>query len=279
MLRLVRADADAGPRLREFARRCDRESASSRWAYYRDFGRSRLIVIDSRAARVLAEGRRDMVDAGEWEWIVDHCHGDFDHLVIASTLPVFMLHGIHHLEALSEAVCDGAWGARSARACEWLRRAVDLEHWPAFHDSLEQLVGLLRSIGEGELGDSPATITLLGGDVHTVYTAKVEVSRKRDASRVHQIVCSPLRNQLSPLQRRAIRLAASRPVGTALSFLARRSGVAPVRASWRFLNGPTFENAIGELELNERTANATISRSSVDEAGAAQLQVQHAVTL
>jgi hypothetical protein len=88
-----------------------------------------------------------------------------------------------------------------------------------------------------------------------------------------------LRNQLSPLQRRAIRIAASRRVGALLSFLARRSGVAPVHASWRLLNGPTFDNAIGELELNERAANATISCSSLDEAGAARLQVQHAITL
>ena len=69
----------------------DRESAASRWAFYRDFGRSRLVVVDSRAARVLADGRRDMVDDEEWEWIVEHGRGAFDHLVIASTLPVFLL--------------------------------------------------------------------------------------------------------------------------------------------------------------------------------------------
>jgi PhoD-like phosphatase len=279
MWRLVRADTDAGPRLREFARRCDRESASSRWAFYRDFGRSRLIVIDSRAARVLTEGRRAMVDAGEWDWIVDHCRGDFDHLVIASTLPVFMLHGIHHLEALNEVICDGAWGRWAARAGELLRRAVDLEHWPAFHDSLDRLVDLLRHIGDGELGAAPATITLLGGDVHTVYAAGVDILRARGATRVHQIVCSPLRNSLSPLQRGGIRLAASGLVAAILSTLARWSGVAPVEATWSVLSGPTFENAIGELELNERAASATISCSSVDASGGAQLAIRHALTL
>src|SRR5207249_10174364 len=163
MLRLVREDEDAGPRLRSFALHCDRELASSRWAYYRDFGRSRLMVIDSRAARVLSNGRREMVDEGEWRWIVDHCRGSFDHLIVASTLPVFMTHGIHHLEALSEAVCAEAWGARAGRWCERLRRAVDLEHWPAFQESFRRLVTLLRRISEGEEGDAPATITLLGG--------------------------------------------------------------------------------------------------------------------
>src|SRR3954471_16693949 len=69
LLPLVRADEDAGPRLREAARRWDRESAHSRWAYYRDFGDSRLLVIDSRAARVLDEERREMIDGEEWNWI------------------------------------------------------------------------------------------------------------------------------------------------------------------------------------------------------------------
>jgi PhoD-like phosphatase len=64
-LEVVQGDEDAGPRLRELAHKWDRESAASRWAYYRDFGDSRLLVLDSRAARVLAEGRRDMVDDDE----------------------------------------------------------------------------------------------------------------------------------------------------------------------------------------------------------------------
>ena len=44
LLRLIRTDDDGGPRLREAARKWDRESAASRWAYYRDFGDSRLLV-------------------------------------------------------------------------------------------------------------------------------------------------------------------------------------------------------------------------------------------
>jgi hypothetical protein len=278
-LQLVQRDHDAGPRLRAFARQCDREPASNRWSYYRDFGRSRLIVVDSRSARVLRPGARSMVDEEEWQWIVEHCRGDFDHLVIASTLPVFMAHGIHHLEALSEAICDGAWGARAARLAEWLRRAVDLEHWPAFHNSLAQLVELLRRISAGELGESPATITLLGGDVHTVYVAKVDLTAGSTPTRISQIVCSPFRNPLTPLQRRAIKLAASRRVGNVLSLLARRSGIAPLQVDWRFVSGPTFENSIGELELNEQTARATIYAASMDEDGQARLDALHSVTL
>jgi hypothetical protein len=268
LLRLVQIDEDAGPRLRDFAVKRDRESASSRWAYYRDFGQSRLLVIDSRAARVLTEGRRDMIDEGEWAWIVEHCQGKFDHLIIASTLPVFMAHGIHHLQALSEAVCDGSWGRRAARWAERLRRMVDLEHWPAFQKSYRLLVELLRDVGNGGGGaDAPATILLLGGDVHTAYVAEVELGGAPESSRVYQIVCSPFRNPLTPLQRRAIRLGGSRVAAAGLSCLARWSGVADVAVEWRFVRGPTFENSIGALELDERTARLTIRSAGHDEHG------------
>ena len=88
----------------------DRESAASRWAFYRDLGDSRLLVLDSRAAACSTDGRR-MIDEEEWDWIVDHS-GRFDHLILASTLPVFLPPGIHHLEAWNEAVCAGRWGNR-----------------------------------------------------------------------------------------------------------------------------------------------------------------------
>ncbi len=175
MFAQVQGDEDAGERLRTFARMCDRESAASRWAYYRDFGRSRLLVIDSRAARVLADGHRDMVDADEWEWIVDHARGSFDHLIIATSLPAYAPPGIHHLEAWNEAVCHGRWGSFAARLGERLRRAVDLEHWAAFQRSFEQLNDLLRSVSRGFGGEPPATIVVLSGDVHTTYAAEVDL--------------------------------------------------------------------------------------------------------
>src|SRR5262245_25241347 len=170
MLELVRQDGDAGPCLREAARRWDRESAASRWAYYRDFGDSRLVVVDSRAARVLADGRREMVDEEEWDWIVEHSLGAIDHLVIASTLPVFMPAGIHRLEAWNEALCDGRWGKAAAWLGERLRRAVDLEHWAAFRDSFERLCVWLRRVAAGSPATRPpSSILILGGDVHNSY--------------------------------------------------------------------------------------------------------------
>ena len=269
MFERVFEDEDAGPRLREFARKCDRESAASRWAYYRDFGRSRLLVIDSRAARVLAEGRRDMVDSDEWDWIAEHAHGSFDHLILATTLPAFGPPGIHHLEAWNEAVCDGCWGSGAARLGERLRRAVDLEHWAAFQRSFEQLVDLLRMISRGLGGEPPATVTILSGDVHSTYLAEVDLGEGGGTSRVYQVVCSPFRNPLKPFARRVVKATGSRRSAAVFSRLARACGVPPPSASWSYVAQRTYENSIGELELDGPRARVTIYQARTGAAGAA----------
>jgi len=260
LLAEIRGDADGGSRLRAFARMADRETAAARWAFHRDFGRTRLVVVDSRAARVLRDGARDIVDAGEWAWIADHARGDVDHLVIASTLPVFMLHAVHHLEAWNEAVCDGAWGTRAARLGERVRRFLDLEHWPAFQRSFRRLVDLLAEVASAP--GAPATITLIGGDVHHAYIAAVTPPGS-PASRVHQVVCSPFRNPLSVRERRVIRLAASRPAARFTRWLARRAGVPKATAGWEVTDGPTFDNSVAILSIHGRRAEVVVNRSAL----------------
>jgi PhoD-like phosphatase len=255
---------DGGPALRRFARTKDRETTASRFAFHRDFGRSRLVVIDSRAARVLTEGRRDMVDAEEWAWIVEHARGPYDHLIIASTLPVFMLEAIHDLEAWNEAICSGAWGRIPARLGEKLRRALDLEHWPAFQHSFRAMADLLRELAAAP--DAPGTISLIGGDVHTAYIAEVTLGDGQE-SRVFQIVCSPFRNPLHPRERRTIRLLQSRAARVLCRALARSAGVEPPSAEWRLVTPVTFENSIAAIDLDERRARVTI-RSSAPETDA-----------
>jgi hypothetical protein len=270
-LPLVREDRDGGERLRTLARGWDRESAASRWAFYRDFGQSRLLVLDSRAARVLSDGRREMIDEEEWDWIVDHSEGRFDHLVLASTLPVFLPPGIHHLEAWNEAVCAGRWGRTAARLGERLRRAVDLEHWAAFNTSFERLCAWLGRLACANDPPAPATIVILGGDVHNAYIADVAVSPDQK-SRVVQIVCSPFRNPLSASQRRVVRLTASAPAAKIFGLLARLARVPALSADWRLVRGQTFHNSLGELELDERAARVRLSRSPREDEQAEQLQ-------
>jgi hypothetical protein len=273
LLAQLASEDDGGSRLREFARAVDREPAASRFAFHRDFGRSRLVVIDSRAARVLADGRRDMVDEEEWRWIAEHAAGAYDHLVIASTLPVFMTPGVDGLEAWNEAVCSGAWGRLAARAGEKLRRALDLEHWPAFRRSFTMMIELLHELAEGP--DAPGSISLIGGDVHTAYVAEVALG-PRQKSPVFQIVCSPFRNPLRPRERRVVRLFSTRAVGVVSRALARSARVPRPDATWRLVSPMTFDNSVAVLELDERRARLTIRRSAPEADDGWPLEVLYA---
>jgi len=257
----LQGDDDGGPRLREHARAWDEDRGSSRWTYYRDFGRSRLLVLDSRAARIVVEGRRQMMAQEEWDWIVEHAHGSFDHVVLASSLPVFLPVGIHHLEAWNEAVCDGVWGGLVQRLGERLRRAVDLEHWAAYQHSFGRLVDLLRSISLGLDGRAPASITLLSGDVHTTYVADVNLGGGSGAASVRQIVCSPFRNPLKVRERRIVKTTGSRAAAKVFSRLARLAGVEPMDVTWKLAATRTFDNSIGQLELDGRGASTTLFRT------------------
>jgi hypothetical protein len=275
----VKAERDAGPLLRRLAQSWDRESAASRWAFYRDFGDTRLLVLDSRAARVLSDGRRQMVDEEEWDWIVGHSSGAFDHVIIASTLPVFLQRGIHHLQAWNESLCARRWGGIVAGLSERLRRAVDLEHWAAFNRSFEQLCDWLRTIAGGTVDAlSPASILLLGGDVHRSSVSEIDLGAN-GSCRVHQIVCSPFRNPLSAKERRIVQATGSRGAEKLFSLLARLAGVDPPSASWRPLGPATYENALGELVLDGREASATIWRSPREGEDAERLVVDQRVSL
>ena len=269
-------EADGGPELRRFARESERNPESSQFAFHRDFGRTRLVVVDARAARVLDKGNRDLVNPGEWGWIVDHTRGEYDHLLIASTLPVFQQLAVHELEGWSEAVAEGAWGTWPARLAERLRRSLDLDHWAAFQRSFGEMVVLLGDLSRDRPhgGEPPATITLLGGDVHTAYVSEVELAGGQ-RSRIHQVVCSPFRNPLEPGRRRLVRATGSRLAALVVRPLARLAGVQPPAARWRFVAGPTFDNSIAVLTLDGRAADVMISRSGPEDGDGPVLTIAH----
>jgi hypothetical protein len=254
------ADDDAGPRLRAFAHDADRETAGTRWTYRRDLGDVRLVVLDSRAARVL-DGRRDMLDEPEWAWVEENV-GGARHLVIASSLPIMLASGFHHIQTWSERVTDGAWGPRAARIAERVRRSLDLEAWASFGVSFDRLVTLLAEVGSGRRGPAPDSITLLSGDVHHGYLARIRWRRATGVrSPVYQVVCSPLRNPLKRHERLAQRVAASR-LGEALTWaLARGAGATQPLVRWRRLEGLAFDNQIGTLEVDDDMVRLHIERA------------------
>jgi hypothetical protein len=260
------AREDAAPVLREYARRAYEDREGIRWSYHRDLGGTRVIVMDSRGGRVLEKGRRSIFDEQERSWIWAQAEGEFDHLLIATSDPILLSHGLHHLEAFSESVCDGAWGRAAAWIGERLRRAEDFDHWASFGRSFRGIAGLLRQIASPNRHRPPASVVMLSGDVHHAYLAEVGFPPGTHAeSRVYQAVCSPYRNPLDDRERLAIRIL-FRPETAALTRgLARAAGVPDPEIGWRFLEGPYFDNQVATLTLEGRSARIELEKTTAAE--------------
>jgi hypothetical protein len=234
----------------------------------------RLVMIDTRHDRVLEPGRRRVLQDEDWAWIVDQCDEPMEHLLIGSSLPAFVPSGVHDLQIWDEAVADGRWGKLPARVGESIRRGLDLEDWPAFSRSFEMLVDLLRTVATRD--DAPRTVTLLSGDIHFSYLARIELHAERPVrSAIHQLVNSPIRNALQPKERRAMRFAMSR-AGTAIgvvlrSSIGRRGHVAEWGVRWEMTEGPIFDNCLGELTFDGASARLVQEQTRPAEEGPTRL--------
>ena len=272
--RHVQDQDDAAPALRELALRSDAPDHGVRWSIRRDFGRVRVVVIDSRSHRVVDDDRhRLMVDQAEWEWVTTSSHGDLDHLVLATSLPLLLPRGIHSLEAWNEAVCAGAWGKRFSSTAERLRQAVDLEHWAAFRASFAAFERLLTDIAGGSAGPAPASITVISGDIHHNYLAAVNLPRAaRSTTAIYQAVCSPIHNILSGSTRRSLRLVTSLFGAAITAAAARLAGVRAPRVRWKITDGPWFLNMLAELSYDGLEARIRFDRAVADPAGRTRLE-------
>jgi hypothetical protein len=203
-----------------------------------------------------------MLDEGEWQWAEVQLSGDVDHLLVVSTLPVLLSPTLHYLEAWNEAVCDGAWGRLAGRIGEKIRRAIDLEHWAAFQESFHRLVRALEEVASGRRGRPPASIVLLGGDIHQAYVAQVAFRARIGAkSRLYQAVCSPFRHPLSKREQTVFRIAhRSRALRWFTRRMAHAAGVRDPTVRWRALQEPTFDNQVACVRLDGRQLSLTIER-------------------
>jgi PhoD-like phosphatase len=271
--RQVQEPGDAAPALSELARRADQLAGEVQWSFRRSFGRVRVVVIDSRGGRALEAGRRLMLDQAEWQWVTASVAGDWDHVVLATSLPLLLPRGIHALEAWSEAVCGGAWGERFARLGERVRRAADLEHWAAFGQSFTQFEELLTGLATGRHGPPPATVTVISGDIHHSYLAAVDFPAGTDPrSAVYQAVCSPIHNVLPRSFRRTQQLVTSRAGELAGAALAALAGVRRPGLRWRITRGPWFHNMLAALEFDGRRSRLRLDRAVRDGEGPPRLQ-------
>ena len=244
-------EVDLTQPLRDLAERVDQHPETYRWSYSRDISGNRLVVVDSRAARVLEPDRRDLLDDDELAWLDEQMRGDVKHLFIGTSLPYLLPPGLHYLEAWSEAVGNGAWGRRAAKHGETLRQAVDLEHWAAFQRAFQAVGRMAMEVADGKRGRAPDTVTFLSGDVHHSYICEVQRPRRAGTSRIIQAVCSPIRNPLPRKMRFATAVLAYAVAGPIGKVVARSAKVPDAPFSWKNLAGPWFDNSIGILEDRE----------------------------
>jgi hypothetical protein len=270
--RVRAAGTDVAPMLREFALHADAEAdgvKGSRWSYRRDFGPVRLLMIDSRCGRILAGGRRSMVSDEEFDWITKQTDGDYDHLLIGTSLPWLLSRALHDLESWDEVLCTGRRGKRRARFGEWLRRAADLEHWAAFGASFDALGELIAGVGRSD--NAPASVCVLSGDVHHAYVAEARFPAPV-RSAVYQLTCSPLHNCVPLVMKAAFRIFWSRLMCRSLRrVLGLVAPLPPMTVDWDMLDGPFFGNELAEFLADRRRADVVL-RTSVPSADGGRLR-------
>lgn len=259
--RAVRGGGDHTETVLEYAARAADEVAGTRWSYRRDFGRTRLIVIDSRAGRQLEEGHRTMLSPAESRWIEEQIdQGGFDDLLLATSLPWLMAPGLHHLEAWNEQVCAGAWGSLLRKPAERIRQRVDLEHWAAFGKSFVWLTDLIARTASGP--EAPRSIAVLSGDVHHAYVAEAAFPGRTDVrSDVIQAVCSPIRNPLNRHERVILGILHTH-LAAYIGRLLSQAAMAPrPTVRWRFTKRPTFDNQVATLVVSDETVRLDIEKT------------------
>ncbi len=263
--RAVRAAPDGELILRPFAVHADAEADGAKgtlWSYRRDLGGVRLIVIDSRCGRILADGARSMVSEAEFSWIERQVEdGGYDHLVVATSLPWLLPRALHEVESWDEVLTAPGRPRLVARFGEWLRRSADLEHWAAFRASFDRLTRLFGRIGRGEHGATPpATICVLSGDVHHAYVAVADYPEPT-ASHIYQVTCSPIHNSIPRAMKVVFHFGWSKTFEVVMKAVSRRSGVPSLPIHWTHPSGPHFGNQLALLTFNGRQAKVRLERS------------------
>ena len=273
---------DATAALDAFALRADREPETARWSFSRDIGDTRLVVVDSRCSRTLQPSEaRAIVDRDEWDWLTAAALADPapSHVLIASTLPVFLPYGVHHIEGWSEAIAGGAWGPPGRWLGERVRQGIDLEHWPAFRNSFDAMVELLGALVQRT--PAPRSILLLSGDVHFSYTSRVLLKDHPETpTHIHQLVQSPLRNALPWYASLAFRFFHRKIAARLFRPLARSAGVTDPRVTWEFDGPLSFSNGLMMLDLTADAAHVAMDEAHFTGAGEEILvrREEHALT-
>ncbi len=272
LLSTMLAAEDGESALREFAREADKEAdgaKSTRWSYRRDFGRIRLLMIDSRCGRILDGEHRSMISDHEFEWLEQQAVGEIDHLLIGSSLPWLMGRALHDAEAWNEHLCTAYDGRLVGRLSERFRQVADMEHWAAFYQSFRRLGWMFASVGSGP--QAPATICVLSGDVHHAYVARAKYPQPL-SSRVYQLTCSPVHNEVPGYMKVGFRVGWSRAARAVTDRWARLFHVPPPPLDWEKVCGPYFGNALATLSMQGRSAALAVELTRENGDGTARME-------
>lgn len=249
--------------LESWAEGVNDDPTTYQFSFSRHLGEVKVVVVDGRHARVLTGPKRRMVNESEWAWICDEALEPSRHLIVATTLPVFIPSGLHDLQVWNERLCSGAWSRFAIPLGERVRRALDLEDWSAFGDSYAEFVDLIERIVDRS--DAPATTLVASGDIHFSYVAQVAIGGP--AARVHQVVSSPIRNALIPPERGVMRFTLTTTgarIGAALRRLTRRPATAiPID----MIAGPHFANNMVMIRYRLDDVSIVIEQSTSSDDG------------
>jgi hypothetical protein len=266
-LAVTASEGDTWPLLAAVADRADAEvdgSKGVRFSFRWDLGATRFIMIDSRNGRILDGGEHLMLGEEEFAWVehqVADRTEDVEHLVIGTSLPWLLPHAIGDVQSVVSTLA--VQPGRRGRLGEALRQGGDLEHWQAFSPSFDRFTRMVTAAATAP--DAPATVSVLSGDVHHSYAARVDLPGPGDdpgrpTSAVHQLTCSPVHNVVDWFIRPGFRLGWSRRIARLTRRWAERSGVPPVDVTWHKLTGPLFGNTIATLDLDGEHAGVTFAQ-------------------
>ncbi|WP_314172476.1 alkaline phosphatase D family protein [Streptomyces winkii] len=303
----VREAGDGTEVLREFAEHADTQPDAVRWSYRRDFGRVRMLMVDTRAARVLDEQRRAMLGKQEMAWLREQMltgtdpdeglytdagrpqgpyadegpHPNPDHARPGTPDPGgrggydHLLLGTSLPWLLPPAIHDAeAWNAalcRGVRGDRWSRLGERMRRAA----DLEHWAAYPRSFDalSGLLEEvagargAPASVCVLSGDVHHAYIAEPRFDRPVN-SRVVQLTCSPMHNSVPAVLRAGFRFGWSRAGRGLGRVLARHGRTGRPIVQWRRSGGPWFGNQLMTLRLRGRSAELTLEQARAVPEGA-----------
>jgi hypothetical protein len=166
---------------------------------------------------------------------------------------------VHHLEAAVSAAAESPRRPVAA-AAERLRQGLDLEHWPAFGHSFDALTALLGQLADGGVGEPPASISVLSGDVHHSYVARADLP----GTPIHQLTCSPVHNRVPRAMRTVFRAGWTSGGARVGRVLSRATRVPATPLTWTKLAGPYFGTAVATLVHTGRTAEVSIEGTDAD---------------